>query len=709
MDRTATLRNLLLAGAVFCLVMVVGEKLLPTPKPKTDSDEIAADKVPARAGESQENTAPTQSNPSGASSTSPTQVAGTTSTAAFQAIEADLPQTVTMGADPAITISKGKTGGPYRMGLLLSNIGASVESATMADHADTLDGPTGYRLLTPLDGTDGRTLRSMSIEKINVDGVDVPLLDRKWHVGPVDPYREAINGKEEVGERVEFQIDLQYDGAPALRITRELSLPQQSIESGRHDLRSKLSVENLSAQPFQVVVAYQGGLGLRIENTRADDRVIDVGIKMADGRVAGQRHRERGVVANQSMVLYAFAAAEPARRVSWAAIANTYFTCTVAPLNRGDQDVARYVAEVAAIDADGSTATVDDVTLRFVTMPESVPANGRLEFPTDLYLGEKDGETFRSVPIYVQRNYYSQIAHGVSWCTFSWLVEIMVRLLNGIHSLIPNYGVAIIVLVLIVRLLLHPITKKGQVNMVRMQQKMGEFGPKLEELKKRLGNDKARLQQEQMKLYREGGINPGGQLLTCLPMLIQMPIWVALWISLSNNVQMRHEPFFLWIRDLAAPDAIYTFATPWHVPLLGWAIPSINLLPFLVAASMYVQQKLQPKPAPNPNMTQQQKDQQEMMQRMGPIMSVMMLVLFYNAPSGLTLYIAASNLFGTLEQARIRKHIKEREATGTLHRPERKVSTGDLPTKRGGIGGWFDRLQKMAEEVQKTQRAKPRR
>jgi YidC/Oxa1 family membrane protein insertase len=263
--------------------------------------------------------------------------------------------------------------------------------------------------------------------------------------------------------------------------------------------------------------------------------------------------------------------------------------------------------------------------------------------------------------------------------------------------------------VLIVRTLLHPITKKGQVNMVRMQKTMGKFAPKIEELKKKFGNDKARMQQETMKLYREHGINPATQMLSCLPMMLQMPIWVALFLSLSNNIALRHQGFlfFPWIDDLTAADALYTFTTPLIVPLVGWELPSFNLLPLFVALFMYIQQKLQPKPAPNPSATDQQKAQQEMMQKMGPMMSIMMLLFFYKMPAGLNLYIMFSSLFGAIEQHRIRKHIKEHEEAGTLLKPAKTSADRLSKRERTGKMSFVEKLQKMAEEAQKAQPPHP--
>jgi YidC/Oxa1 family membrane protein insertase len=291
----------------------------------------------------------------------------------------------------------------------------------------------------------------------------------------------------------------------------------------------------------------------------------------------------------------------------------------------------------------------------------------------------------------------------------------MILLLNGLFFVFHDFGIAIIFLVLIVRLILHPITKKGQVNMVRMQKQMGEFAPKVEELKKKYGNDKARIQQETMKLYREHGINPAGQMMGCIPLFIQMPVWFALFLSLSNNILMRHQPFhFTWIHDLTAQDALIAFSTPLVIPGVGWELTSFNLLPPLVAVFMYVQTKTQPRPKPNPNATDQQRQQQEMMQKMMPMMSIMMLFFFYKMPAGLNLYIMCSSMFGWIEQIRIRKHIKKQEDDGTFGKPPPpKDDPGGGPAKPRGPS-WLQRLQKAAAEAQKTQaskrtKTKPRR
>ncbi len=702
MRKQDTLRNLLIAGAVFVFIMAVGPLLFPPPPPRTT--------VPP--GETATQTT-TPTSPAETAADSPSHASAAPAKvveASYVAVEAESVATFEMGASPNIeTKERTRSSDPYRMRLVLSNVGASVESATLSDHAAALKSPARYQLLAATNRPNGATHRSLSIDKINIDGIDLALHDKKWRTEGV---KDDPSGGGEGGQSVVFMLDIKKDGAPVLQLQRSYRLPKQPKDLGRHDLHAEIAIVNLSDSPHRIILTYRGGLGVPHDAAR-DPGVIDYGIQSAVGQIAGTRTTLATVTtrAGQSVPLYTPASDRPDQRLAWAATGNTYFTCTVAPLGPDGKSPATTLAEVSAFDADGDAATGDDATVRFITTTANLPPKETVRFAAAVFIGEKDGHSFRDQPDYRERNYYYQISQGFGWCTFTWLVEVMIWLLNSLYAVVRDYGVAIIILVLIVRALLHPLTKKGQINMVRMQHRMAELAPKIEEIKKKYANDKVRMNQEMMKL----NINPAGQLMTCLPMFIQMPIWVALFLSLSNNILMRHEPFlFTWINDLTAPDALYTFRSPITVPIFGWQIASFNLLPLLVSVFMYLQQKTQPKPPMNPNMSVEQRQQQEMMQKMMPMMSIMMLLIFYNMPSGLNLYIMFSSLFGWLEQMHIRKHIKQQEADGTLHTTPRKPddeSTVGRPRKPGKPS-FFEKLQKMAEEAQKsqhTQRAKPRR
>jgi YidC/Oxa1 family membrane protein insertase len=259
--------------------------------------------------------------------------------------------------------------------------------------------------------------------------------------------------------------------------------------------------------------------------------------------------------------------------------------------------------------------------------------------------------------------------------------------------------------VIVVRTILHPITRRSQVNMMKMQKQMASLQPKVNAVKEKYANDRAAMNQAMMEVYKDAGVNPAGSMLTCLPMMLQLPIWAALWTALNSTVEMRHAAFDgWWIRDLTQPDALIAFSAGVEIPLLsyvmGGPIHSFNLLPILLAISQLIQAKFMPRssaPAAGGN-----PDQMEQQRKMMMFMSVFFLFLFYNMPSGLNLYIMTSNLAGILEQWRIRKHIAEEEEKAKFAPPP-----GPKPK------GWFHRkweeLQKEAEEVKRIQSPKAKK
>jgi YidC/Oxa1 family membrane protein insertase len=225
----------------------------------------------------------------------------------------------------------------------------------------------------------------------------------------------------------------------------------------------------------------------------------------------------------------------------------------------------------------------------------------------------------------------------------------ILALMKWMYGFIGNYGVVIIILVFIFRIVIHPLTKKSQVSM----SKMSKMAPKVEEIKKKYANNRAEMNRQMMAVYKEHGASP---VMGMLPMMVQMPIWIALWSAINTSIDLRGAAFLsFWIKDLSLPDALISFQTV-TLPLLGWKISSLNLLPILMGVAFFLQQKLMPKQAAaNPQVAQQQKMMMIMMPLMFPIM-------LYNAPSGVSLYIMASTFAGVIEQYVIRKHIREKEA-----------------------------------------------
>ena len=208
-----------------------------------------------------------------------------------------------------------------------------------------------------------------------------------------------------------------------------------------------------------------------------------------------------------------------------------------------------------------------------------------------------------------------------------WLCYPLVWVLNLFNGWIPNFGVAIILLTILVRLVFWPLTRKSTEGMKKMQ----ELSPLMKEIQKKYKDNPQRLQQETWALYREKKVNP---MSSCLPMLIQIPVFIALFNVLRSAVELRYAPF-LWIADLSEPEALFASWFPFG---------GLNILPVLMAVSTALQSYFTPSTG--------DKSQQKMMMIMMP---AMMLVMFYSFPSALSLYWFLSNLFSIVQMWLIRR------------------------------------------------------
>jgi YidC/Oxa1 family membrane protein insertase len=211
---------------------------------------------------------------------------------------------------------------------------------------------------------------------------------------------------------------------------------------------------------------------------------------------------------------------------------------------------------------------------------------------------------------------------AIDFGIFGFLAKPLLKFFLFLHQYIHNWGLVIIVLTLIIKILLHPLTHKGFESMKKMQ----ELAPKLEELKKRYKNDPQKLNEEMMKLYKEAGVNPMGG---CLPMLLQIPIFFALYEIFLNAVELKGASF-LWVPDLSMHDPTY-------------------IMPVLMGASMILQQKLTPTANPE-------------QQKIFYIMAVVFTFMFATFPAGLVLYWLTNNLITAIQNLIIHEMIKRKSA-----------------------------------------------
>jgi YidC/Oxa1 family membrane protein insertase len=243
----------------------------------------------------------------------------------------------------------------------------------------------------------------------------------------------------------------------------------------------------------------------------------------------------------------------------------------------------------------------------FTGQPVVIQAGETSQINNILYLGPKDQDTLASL----SRGLDLTVDYGFLWMISKYLFYF----LQYIHSLVGNWGFSIILITIIVKGAMYPLTKKQYESMAKMR----ALKPKMDALKERYGEDKQKMQQAMMEMYKKDKVNPMGG---CFPLLLQMPIFLALYWVLLESVELRHADFIFWITDLSAKDPFF-------------------VLPVLTGISMYLLQKLQP-------MTMTDPMQQKIMQ----FMPVAMSLFFFIFPAGLVLYWLISNLI-TLIQAKI--------------------------------------------------------
>jgi YidC/Oxa1 family membrane protein insertase len=212
-------------------------------------------------------------------------------------------------------------------------------------------------------------------------------------------------------------------------------------------------------------------------------------------------------------------------------------------------------------------------------------------------------------------------------------------------NVIANYGFAIIFLTIVVRTAMFPLTLKGMKSMKKMQ----KLAPEMEKIKEEVGDDQQEMQKRMMELYKERGVNPLGG---CMPMLLQMPVFIALYRVYATAFEFRGAPFLGWITDLSEPDALFMLPFTIPVPFTANGIDSFNLLPILMGLAMVASTKIMPTSGPVQN------PQQKMMMTLMPIF---FSVICYNMASGLNLYILTSTLLGIVQNYFI--HVGDDEVT----------------------------------------------
>lgn len=345
-------------------------------------------------------------------------------------------------------------------------------------------------------------------------------------------------------------------------------------------------------------------------------------------------------------------------RVDWLAVRNKYFAAIMIPSDPGQVEGAYIEGQ--------SFPTKEYGIKELYSVRLVVPFKGKdYEKKTfGLYIGPVDYDKLKGISDNLTALVDFGTFFGLEFIVRPIAEYLLLPLFNFLHLFIPNYGFVIIVFSLIIKIIVYPLTRKSYESMKKMQL----LQPKITEMKEKFKDDQQKVQKETMKLYQTYGINPAGG---CFPMLLQMPIFIALWGLFQAAIELRQQPFIFWINDLSAPDLIYDLG--FKLPIFG--IQEISGLALLMGITTFVQQK----------MTMKDPKQQALVY----LMPVMLTILFMTFPSGLNLYYFMFNVFSIGQQY----YINHKQSDVVLEPVD--------PSKRKK--GFMQKLMDAAEQQSKGQ------
>ncbi len=576
----------------------------------------------------------------------------------------DLGKLSATGGDAAVrTIGSVMDEDGYKFELQLNSRGASIEYARLTDYFTRATETDPMMILSPVMDDTGSQILSLASGYLSFDGFAgrFPLHKLNWRTGDIT----ENNGVQSLTFSSELAVP---DYGNVLRLTKTYKVAKDS-----QHLMVTLSFENLTDESFKINFELQSPTGMTREEVRTDMRSVVLAYSGNDGVIKSSR-LDIGKI--RPAIIKFYQSGDPSKLsdtiverpkgtliYEWGATCNKYFAAILRPEEESDQTnpvverceyydskTIKGLSPKQQPQTDGSEGIGYKLVYKSIELaPKGTGQNAR-QFDYMLYLGPLDKSLFEKDALYSKLGFVQSI-NFQACCgnIFRPISFFILAMMKAVYYVIPNYGVIIILLVLLVRTLLHPLTRKSQVSMM----KMGKLGPKVQEIKEKYASNPTEMNKRVMELYKEQGANP---MLGFLPMLIQMPIWISLYAAIQASIDLRGAKFLpFWITDLSAPDMLFNFPTI-IIPLLGTHINSFNLLPILLAFAMVLQQKMMSssQTALSPQMAQQQK-------MMLIMMPAMMLIFLYTAPSGLNLYIMASTFGGIMEQKVIKKHIKEQE------------------------------------------------
>ena len=336
----------------------------------------------------------------------------------------------------------------------------------------------------------------------------------------------------------------------------------------------------------QYYLSWFGGLSPTEKNVKDDLTHFGGYAYLGDELLTSSGKNENEVVATQK------------GQTHWSAVTTKYFISAIIP-------------ETPGVGASVGAKQIDGRPVYNVKINQSASSSNRFT----LYVGPLDYKTIRSFDNGLEKTM------SLGWAIFRPLGRLVTWSLAKLYTLIPNYGLVVILFAFIVKILLNPLTKQSFVSNKKMQ----ALQPEIQKVKEKYKNDPLRASRAQMELFKERGVNPMGG---CLPLLLQMPILISFFTVFRSTIEFRGAPFVAWICDLSAPDTLLSIS--------GFRI---NVLPVFMGLTMFLQQKMMATPGAG--------GQQKFMLY---FMNVFFLFLFYSFPSGLNLYYSVFNVLSIVQQ-----------------------------------------------------------
>ncbi|AXW86464.1 membrane protein insertase YidC [Lonsdalea britannica] len=477
------------------------------------------------------------------------------------------------------------------LSLTINTRGGDIEQANLLSYPATLGSTEPFLLL---ETTPAFVYQAQS-GLTGKNGPDNPANGARPLYQATQDHFELTDGQSEI------RIPLTYTDANGATFTKTFVLKR-----GDYALGVEYGVNNASAQPLELTLFGQ----LK--------QSIDLPSHRDTGSSNFALHTYRGAAfssSDEKYKKYSFSdMKEPlniATQGGWVAMMQQYFATAWVP--QANSNNTFYSANLG----NGQAA------IGFKAAPVVVQPGSQQQLQATLWVGPEIQDKMAAVAPHLDLT----VDYGWLW----FISQPLFKLLKFLHGFIGNWGFSIIAITFIVRGIMYPLTKAQYTSMAKMRM----LQPKLQAMRERIGDDKQRMSQEMMALYKAEKVNPLGG---CFPLLIQMPIFLALYYMLMGSVELRHAPFALWIHDLSAQDPYY-------------------VLPILMGLTMFFIQKMSPTTVTDP-----------MQQKIMTYMPVIFTVFFLWFPSGLVLYYIVSNLVTIAQQQLIYRGLEKRG----LHSREKK-------------------------------------